>query len=146
MSSLLKILLSIVLLAFVTAARRVPLPRFSRGREIACSQISLRKVTEKNDQKRSLSYREVMIAGAVAKSVATTAVNPLNVIKTLLQRQNDGQAFPTLTWRVLSRGAVAQLLLSLPHGAISFVATEVLHLMLAVPVNHIFIVLLLSWA
>jgi hypothetical protein len=70
-----------------------------------------------------LSYLGLMVAGAIARSVAATAVHPLNVIKTVLQTK-DG-VLPKLTWRVLSRGAGAQLLMSIPHGALSFALTEV---------------------
>jgi len=61
--------------------------------------------------------------GAIARSVAATSVHPLNVIKTMLQTKNG--KMPELSWRVLSRGAGAQFAMSVPHGAINFVVTEV---------------------
>jgi hypothetical protein len=71
-----------------------------------------------------LSFYGLMVAGAVARSVSATAVHPLNVIKTMLQTRH-GQ-WPAMRWSVLSRGAGSQLLMSIPHGAFSFVVTEVI--------------------
>lgn len=81
----------------------------------------LSKVNEKNE--RVLTYYGLMLAGAIARSAAATAVHPLNVIKTMLQCRNG--RMPAYTWSVLSRGAGAQFLMSLPHGALSFAVTEV---------------------
>ena len=72
-----------------------------------------------------LTYYGLMLAGAIARSVAATAVHPLNVIKTMLQRRN-GQ-LPPLQWRTLSRGAGSQFIMSIPHGAFNFAVTEVRH-------------------
>lgn len=70
-----------------------------------------------------LTYYGLMLSGAIAKSVAVTCVHPLNVIKTVLQRKNG--KMPEFTWHVLSRGAGCQFIMSVPHGALSFAATEV---------------------
>jgi hypothetical protein len=70
-----------------------------------------------------LTYYGIMLAGAVARSVSATAVHPLNVVKTMLQRR--GGQFPELSWGVLTRGAGSQFLFSIPHGALNFAVTEV---------------------
>lgn len=74
---------------------------------------------------RVLTYYGMMLAGAVARSAAATAVHPLNVVKTMLQCRDS--KMPALEWSVLSRGAGAQFLMSIPHGALSFAVTEVSH-------------------
>lgn len=78
-------------------------------------------VNEKGE--KVLTYYGLMLAGAIARSVSATAVHPLNVIKTLLQTK-DG-VVPELKWSILSRGAGSQLIMSIPHGAVSFGVTEV---------------------
>mmetsp|Transcript_7277 Transcript_7277/g.12089 ORF Transcript_7277/g.12089 Transcript_7277/m.12089 type:complete len:442 (+) Transcript_7277:132-1457(+) len=78
---------------------------------------------------RVLTYYGLMTAGAVARSAAATAVHPLNVIKTLLQTK--GGKMPAFRWRVLSRGAGSQLIMSVPHGAISFAVTETTKMQMA---------------
>jgi hypothetical protein len=70
-----------------------------------------------------LTYYGLMLAGAVARSAAATAVHPLNVIKTMLQTK-EGK-MPELKWSILSRGGGSQLIMSIPHGAVSFAVTEV---------------------
>jgi hypothetical protein len=50
-------------------------------------------------------------------------MHPANVIKTLLQTGSD--ELKRLTPQVLTRGAGAQFVLSLPHGALSFAVLEV---------------------
>ena len=55
-----------------------------------------------------------MIAGAVARATAATAVHPLNVIKTMLQL---GREMPEWRWHTLSRGGGSQFIMSVPHGA-----------------------------
>lgn len=95
---------------------------------------------DKKTNKRVLNYYGLMLgvycihvtryswsfvgpAGAVARSIAATAVHPLNVIKTMLQTK--GGKMPAWTWAVLSRGAGSQFIMSVPHGAINFAVTEV---------------------
>jgi len=77
-------------------------------------------VNEKGE--KVLTYYGLMLAGAIARSVSATAVHPLNVIKTLLQTK--GGVMPELRWSILSRGAGSQLIMSIPHGAVSFGVTE----------------------
>ena len=73
--------------------------------------------------KKHLTYYGLMVAGAMARTAAATAVHPLNVCKTLLQTK--GGVMPALKWSVLSRGAGSQFIMSVPHGAINFAVTEV---------------------
>lgn len=71
-----------------------------------------------------LTFWGCMVAGAVSRSVAQTALHPANVIKTLLQTKGSFNAIFPLTWGTLSRGAGAQFLLSLPNGALHFAVLE----------------------
>ena len=77
-----------------------------------------------------LTLRQHAIAGAFARSIAQTAVHPLNVAKTLYQTQDGGKmirsalASPALARITFTRGLLAQALLSLPNGAINFWALE----------------------
>jgi hypothetical protein len=57
-------------------------------------------------------------------SCAQTAMHPANVYKTLLQTKGHDE-LKRLTPRILTRGAGAQFLLSLPHGALAFAVLEV---------------------
>lgn len=75
-----------------------------------------------SDNKRVLTYFGLMVAGAVARASASTAVHPLNVIKTMLQTK-EGK-MPEFTWHAMTRGAGSQFIMSVPHGAINFVITE----------------------
>eukprot|EP01041_Mallomonas_annulata_P012915 gene12915-27243_t len=94
------------------------------------SEAKLEKKLEKlnifsrldDNNRRVLTYYGLMLAGAVARSASATAVHPLNVVKTMLQTK-DGK-MPELSWRVLSRGAGSQFIMSVPHGAINFAVTE----------------------
>ena len=64
-----------------------------------------------------------MIAGAVARGLAQTLIHPLHAYKTKLQVPSP----EPLTWHNvlnLFRGMDAQLLFSLPHGAIQFMVME----------------------
>ena len=69
-----------------------------------------------------LTYYGLMFAGAVARSVSATAVHPLNIIKTILQKK--GGTIPPFSWHVYSRGAGSQFIMSIPHGALNFAVTE----------------------
>ncbi|CAM9750509.1 unnamed protein product, partial [Phaeothamnion confervicola] len=71
-----------------------------------------------------LTFWGSMVAGAVSRSVAQTALHPANVIKTLLQTKGSFSAIMPLTWTTVSRGAGAQFLLSLPNGALHFAVLE----------------------
>ncbi|CAM9349902.1 unnamed protein product [Chrysoparadoxa australica] len=71
-----------------------------------------------------LTFWGSMIAGAVSRSVAQTAMHPANVVKTLLQTKGSFEAIKPLTWAILTRGAGAQFLLSLPNGAFHYAVLE----------------------
>jgi len=81
---------------------------------------------------RPLSFYESMVCGAVSRSVAQTIMHPANTMKTILQsRRLEGSKQETVrrlirmkNWKLLSRGAGAQFLLSVPHGAINFAVLE----------------------
>ncbi|KAL7441818.1 hypothetical protein ACHAXM_010128 [Skeletonema potamos] len=88
-------------------------------------------VAPKSD--RRLHFWEAMICGAVSRSTAQTVMHPANTMKTILQskRAIPGKAPLTVMsftqWKhaqKLTRGAGAQLLLSLPHGAVNFAVLE----------------------
>jgi hypothetical protein len=57
-------------------------------------------------------------------SCAQTAMHPANVVKTLLQTKGSNE-LQNLNFRILTRGAGAQFVLSLPHGALAFAVLEV---------------------
>ena len=82
---------------------------------------------------RRLHFWEAMICGAISRSAAQTIMHPANTMKTILQssRSIPGQAPLTVRsftqWKHakhLTRGAGAQLLLSIPHGAVNFAVLE----------------------
>jgi solute carrier family 25 S-adenosylmethionine transporter 26 len=73
-----------------------------------------------------------MICGAISRSVAQTLTHPANTMKTLLQ-SNRAMGGERLTikklarpknFRMLTRGAGAQLIMSIPHGAVNFAVLE----------------------
>lgn len=79
---------------------------------------------------RPLSFLENMICGAVSRSVAQTAMHPANTMKTILQ-SSQGVNRPTFfqlmhptNFRMLTRGAGANFILSVPHGALNFAVLE----------------------
>lgn len=73
----------------------------------------------------SLSFTEAMVAGAVSRSIAQTCMQPANVVKTLLQGRGTASQLSNLSFKLLTRGAGAQFLLSMPHGAFNFATLEV---------------------
>lgn len=73
----------------------------------------------------SLTFKEAMFAGAVSRSVAQTCMQPANVIKTLLQGRGTSSQLSNLSFKLLTRGAGAQFVLSMPHGAFNFATLEV---------------------
>jgi len=79
---------------------------------------------------RTLFFWESMVSGAVSRSIAQTVMHPANTMKTMLQ-SSLGPTKPTLKdlikpqmFRRLSRGAGANFVLSLPHGAANFAVLE----------------------
>mmetsp|Transcript_16942 Transcript_16942/g.35564 ORF Transcript_16942/g.35564 Transcript_16942/m.35564 type:complete len:491 (-) Transcript_16942:1841-3313(-) len=82
---------------------------------------------------RRLHFWEAMVCGAISRSAAQTIMHPANTMKTILQssRSIPGKAPLTVKsfarWenaKMLTRGAGAQLLLSIPHGAVNFAVLE----------------------
>lgn len=79
----------------------------------------------------ALTFHENMICGAVSRSIAQVCTHPANVMKTLLQSNRNAGNVITLqslaqprNLKMLSRGAGAQLILSIPHGAVNFAVLE----------------------
>ncbi|EWM25692.1 s-adenosylmethionine mitochondrial carrier protein [Nannochloropsis gaditana] len=72
---------------------------------------------------KTLTFWGNMLAGAVSRSCAQTAMHPANVVKTLLQTKGAGE-LANLNVQILTRGAGAQFALSLPHGALAFAVLE----------------------
>jgi hypothetical protein len=80
---------------------------------------------------QGLSFYENMICGAVSRSIAQVATHPANTMKTLLQ-SNRGSATPITiqalakpeNMKMLTRGAGAQFVMSIPHGAVNFAVLE----------------------
>lgn len=79
----------------------------------------------------SLTFYENMICGAVSRSIAQVCTHPANTMKTLLQ--SNRQSANTLTlktlakpsnMKMLTRGAGAQFIMSIPHGAVNFAVLE----------------------
>jgi len=72
-----------------------------------------------------LTYYQTMVAGAVSRTCAQTIMHPANTYKTLLQlRGSTSRTLPRLTMERLLRGADAQFVMSLPHGAFYFSVIE----------------------
>ena len=85
---------------------------------------------------RPLVFWESMISGAISRSVAQTIMHPANTMKTILQSSrkstNADIVSPTVlsilkspnSFQTLRRGAGANFILSVPHGAINFAMLE----------------------
>jgi hypothetical protein len=72
-----------------------------------------------------LTYYQTMFAGAISRTCAQTIMHPANTYKTLLQlRGSTTRSLPRLTIERLLRGADAQFVMSLPHGAFYFCVIE----------------------
>lgn len=68
-----------------------------------------------------------MICGAISRSLAQTLMHPANTAKTILQSTPRGglaRAIKEGGLRALTRGAGAQFVLSVPHGALNFAVLE----------------------
>lgn len=82
---------------------------------------------------RRLHFWEAMICGAISRSAAQTIMHPANTMKTILQSSRSVPGKTPLSvrsftqWKYaknLTRGAGAQLILSIPHGAVNFAVLE----------------------
>ncbi|CAM9444012.1 unnamed protein product, partial [Hapterophycus canaliculatus] len=67
-----------------------------------------------------------MFAGAISRSIAQTCMQPANVVKTLLQGRGTASQLSNLSFKLLTRGAGAQFIMSLPHGAFNYATLEVI--------------------
>lgn len=52
-------------------------------------------------------------------------MHPANVVKTLLQGRGTASQLQNLSFKLLTRGAGAQFIMSLPHGAFNYATLEV---------------------
>lgn len=68
-----------------------------------------------------LSFGEKMLAGAIARGVAQTFLHPVDVLRTRMQAKGVQGKF---NFGVLIKGVIPQITLSIPAGAIQFVAFE----------------------
>ena len=76
---------------------------------------------------RPLLLWENMVCGAISRSIAQTIMHPANTMKTLLQQSNAPPLLSLVTpkqFPVLFRGAGANFVLSVPHGAVNFAVLE----------------------
>ena len=73
-------------------------------------------VSKKLDQ---MTYMQIMAAGAISRTMAQTIMHPANTFKTMLQLKSTGNEVQLTPQRLL-RGADAQFIMSLPHGAFYF--------------------------
>jgi len=89
-------------------------------------------VSRKKISIQHLSFWENMLCGAISRSFAQTVMHPANTMKTILQtRTLGGEAAMTFSqlckptsMKLLTRGAGAQFVLSVPHGAVNFAVLE----------------------
>lgn len=86
------------------------------------------KNVETNDNQYQLTAVGLMLCGSISRTVAALAIHPLHATKVNLQLQqprSNLQLPPILLdWKTLTRGLGPQLLLTLPHGALSFAVTD----------------------
>lgn len=76
-------------------------------------------------RRKELTFYQTMFAGAISRTIAQTVMHPANTYKTLLQlRCKTVVNSQLITFDRLLRGADAQFLLSLPHGAFHFFVIE----------------------
>lgn len=71
------------------------------------------------------SATAALLAGAVSRSIAHTAVHPAIIVKTLLQGRGTAAQLNNLSFKLLTRGSGAQFFMSLPHGAFNYATLEV---------------------
>ena len=92
---------------------------------------------------RPLVFWENMVCGAVSRTLAQTVMHPANTMKTILQssraadRPTLGQLMRPDQFRMLTRGAGANFLLSIPHGAVNFAVLEFVRGKLNQGVNNV---------
>jgi len=110
------------------------------------TQMTTRKVgsaTGSEGSVRPLVFWENMVCGAVSRTLAQTVMHPANTMKTILQssraadRPTLGQLMRPDQFRMLTRGAGANFLLSVPHGAVNFAVLEFVRGKLNQAVNNV---------
>ena len=107
------------------------------------SSHSSREKNGNNNTVRPLKFWENMVCGAISRSIAQTVMHPANTMKTLLQSRSASSGSANAQFgieagqqlslkalarprnvRILTRGAGAQFILSVPHGAVNFAVLE----------------------
>lgn len=117
-------------------ATKTPLPRFqgqtANKKNVKDRSFKIRGLPPVSAYNRPLLFWENMICGAISRSVAQTIMHPANTMKTILQSRSQVGSEP-MTFlqlaqpqniKLLTRGAGAQFILSVPHGAVNFAVLE----------------------
>jgi hypothetical protein len=128
-------------LVITTLTSAVQVSRAQKSPKIKVSAASKTNSKGTAASTPALAFWENMICGAISRSIAQTLMHPANTMKTILQRSsNGGESMQTLfhprNYRRLTAGAGANLLLSLPHGAVNFAVLEFVRKRLAVLVDQ----------
>jgi len=108
-------------------SRLLPRQSTSPPTIVSSTQAVLDKSNTLGSAGRPLLVWENMICGAVSRSVAQTIMHPANTMKTMLQQSNAPPLTSLLTlekFPILFRGAGANFILSVPHGAVNFAVLE----------------------
>lgn len=105
--------------------------RYSYSEQEFQESGALKPVSRGGHATEVLNFYENMVCGAVSRSIAQTFTHPANTMKTLLQSNRMKDSSITLrslarpkNLKMLYRGAGAQVLLSIPHGAVNFAVLE----------------------
>ena len=119
------IYLCVLFILPVQSRPRLFFPRLGQHRPAAPdASSSPPKLALNGSATMGLTYMETMAAGAISRTFAQTIMHPANTYKTLLQLRNKSMRRIKLTPERLLRGADAQFLMSLPHGAFYFFIVE----------------------
>uniref|UniRef100_A0A7S1TJF8 Mitochondrial carrier protein n=1 Tax=Erythrolobus australicus TaxID=1077150 RepID=A0A7S1TJF8_9RHOD len=71
-----------------------------------------------------LGFNERLLAGALSRCLAQTALHPVDVVRTRLQAKMRKGAASAMSMSVFLKGVIPQFVLALPAGAMQFVALE----------------------
>ena len=99
----------------------------SRGSSSSSSITTASRANAVINPPRHLSFWESMTCGAISRSVSQTLTHPANAMKTILQSDETATIKSLVqrnNLRRLTQGAGAQLVLSLPQGAVNFAVLE----------------------
>lgn len=126
-------------------SKRVKFVQESKGKRIVAKSVESRKKSKEADVAplRQLKFWENMICGAISRSIAQTFMHPANTMKTVLQSRSGGDTTKLVqfglkpgdeltiralarpkNFKLLTRGAGAQFIMSVPHGAVNFAILE----------------------